>query len=115
MTGDLPTRMQVRSRANGWREREGGAPSGMEESPDEPGRPPTGMLSRAVLCCLEATMGFEPMTRRLQHQSQATFGTLAHLWPDSVEGSASFALPGGPRPLTVFWGQATDNNRMGKG
>jgi hypothetical protein len=40
----------------------------------------------------------------------ATCGYLARLWPDSVEWPAHSALPGGPRPSTVFWGRATDNN-----
>jgi len=34
--------------------------------------------------------------------------TLARLSPDSVQGSADSWLPGGPRPLTVSWDQATD-------
>jgi hypothetical protein len=33
---------------------------------------------------LEATMGFEPMIGVLQNLTQATFGTLARLWPDPV-------------------------------
>jgi hypothetical protein len=52
-------------------------------------------------------MGFEPVIRVLQDPTRATFGTLARLSPDSVEGSAGFHLPGGPTPLTVFWGLAT--------
>jgi len=55
-------------------------------------------------------MGFEPMIRVLQDPAEATFGTLARPWPDSAQGSADSGLPGGPGPLTVFWGQATDNN-----
>jgi hypothetical protein len=53
-------------------------------------------------------MGFEPMIGVLQDPTQATFGTLARLWRDSVGGSADSRLPGGPKHLTVFWGQATD-------
>jgi len=52
-------------------------------------------------------MGFEPMIRVLQDPTQA-IQTLARLLPDSVQGSPESELPGGPRPLTVFWGQATD-------
>jgi hypothetical protein len=54
-------------------------------------------------------MGFEPMIRVLQDPTLA-IQTLARLWPDSVLGAADSRLPGGPKPLTVFWGQATDNN-----
>ena len=50
----------------------------------------------------EATMGFEPIIWVLQDPTLATFGTLARLLPDPVGGSAIFALPGGPRPSTVF-------------
>ena len=52
-------------------------------------------------------MGLEPMIRVLQDPTVAIW-TLARLWPDSVQGSADSWLPGGPRPLTVFWGQARD-------
>jgi hypothetical protein len=64
-------------------------------------------LSRVASRCLEATMGFEPMIRVLQDPT-AAIQTLARLSPDSVQGSADSGVPGGPRPLTVFWGQATD-------
>jgi hypothetical protein len=60
-------------------------------------------------CLEEATMGFEPMIRVLQNPAPAK-KTLARSWPDSVEGSADSACPGGPRPLAAFWRQATNNN-----
>jgi hypothetical protein len=52
-------------------------------------------------------MGFEPMIRVLQDPTLA-IQTLARLLSDSAQGSADSWLPVGPRPLTVFWGQATD-------
>jgi hypothetical protein len=52
-------------------------------------------------------MGLEPKIRVLQDPTAATAGTLARLWPDSVLGSADSGLPGGPKPLTISWGQAT--------
>jgi len=42
------------------------------------------LLPSVASCCLEATMGFEPMIRVLQDPTLATFGTLARLSPDSV-------------------------------
>jgi len=47
--------------------------------------------------------------RVLQDLTQA-FQTLVRLWPDFGLGSWFSKAPGGPRPLTVLWSQATDTS-----
>jgi len=51
-----------------------------------------------------------PRIRVLQGLTQA-FQTLVRPWPDSGQGSWLSMVPAPLRPLTVFWGQSTDNNR----
>lgn len=47
-------------------------------------------------------MEFDPIIRVLQDPAAAGAGAPDRLWPDTMQGTAESAWPGGPRPLTVF-------------
>ncbi len=47
---------------------------------------------------------------RVLQDPTAASEILARLWPDSAYGSVVIVLPGGSRLLTVFRGEATNNN-----
>jgi hypothetical protein len=65
-------------------------------------------LRYALLLAWGALGGTGVPRMRVLQDPAAAIQTLARLPPDSVWGSTCFQVPGRPRPLTIFWGQAAD-------